>query len=128
MQGECSVEGDAIRLGCACCGCRGWGGSRGSAVAWVAAHRWVVRLGFLVVVLLSLFRLQILCALLNQNAEEHRFAFLDARRVLIVADPPDGEVSVYQGGLVRGWISCDRPDAEDISLGTLVWVASGDTV
>ena len=35
---------------------------------------------------------QILCALLNQNSDGRRFSFLNARRVLIVADPPDGEV------------------------------------
>lgn len=35
---------------------------------------------------------QILCATLNQNSEGERFAFLDARRVLIVADPPEGQV------------------------------------
>lgn len=35
---------------------------------------------------------QVLCALLNQNAEGRRFCFLNARRVLIVEDPPEGEV------------------------------------
>lgn len=35
---------------------------------------------------------QILCALLNQNTEGRRFCFLNARRVLIVDDPPEGEV------------------------------------
>ncbi|CAN0310129.1 unnamed protein product, partial [Hapterophycus canaliculatus] len=35
---------------------------------------------------------QILCALLNQNTDGSRFCFLNARRVLIVDDPPEGEV------------------------------------
>lgn len=35
---------------------------------------------------------QVLCALLNQNSEGRRFCFLNARRVLIVDDPADGEV------------------------------------
>lgn len=35
---------------------------------------------------------QIMCALLNQNSEGRRFSFLNARRVITVADPPEGEV------------------------------------
>lgn len=36
---------------------------------------------------------QVLCALLNHNAGAERFAYLDARRVLVVADAQDGDVS-----------------------------------
>lgn len=40
---------------------------------------------------------QVLCALLNQNSEGRRFCFLNARRVLIVDDPPEGEVRTCLG-------------------------------
>lgn len=48
---------------------------------------------------------QVLCALLNHNSEGHRFMFLDARRVLIVADPPDGEVQSTSPGPEIDWPS-----------------------
>lgn len=45
---------------------------------------------------------QVLCALLNQNSEGRRFCFLNARRVLIVEDPPEGEVRVWAAEAAEG--------------------------
>ncbi|CAB1120771.1 unnamed protein product [Ectocarpus sp. CCAP 1310/34] len=46
---------------------------------------------------------QILCALLNKNSEGRRFCFLNARRVLIVADPPEGEAMSTSPGPEIDW-------------------------
>eukprot|EP00752_Nemacystus_decipiens_P016060 g14356.t1 len=46
---------------------------------------------------------QVLCALLNQNSEGRRFCFLNARRVLTVEDPPEGEAFSTSAGPEIDW-------------------------
>eukprot|EP00903_Cladosiphon_okamuranus_P016316 g15048.t1 len=48
---------------------------------------------------------QVMCALLNKNSEGRRFCFLNARRVLIVDDPPEGEAMATSPGPEIDWES-----------------------
>ncbi|CAN0058261.1 unnamed protein product [Pylaiella littoralis] len=55
---------------------------------------------------------QVLCALLNENSEGRRFCFLNARRVLIVDDTPEGETMSTSPGPEIDWETSDSKLSE----------------